>query len=105
MVALEQESTQRRGIVLVCFGLPRTNVFHLAKHNQLLLNAVPIRRVASHYFPLNPSVTPLIKVFFKVGGEEFRLRSRIHLEGKNYSIRSVSSIQMYYLIYRILNFD
>ena len=81
MSALEDEMTQRNGIVLVVFGLPTINIIPLARTNQTLLSAVPLRRVASHYFISNKSVQPIVRIWMQVGGEEFRLRSRIHNEG------------------------
>ena len=82
MIKLEDDGMQRHGVVFVVIGHPKINVFQLAIKNQIMLNAVPIRRVTSHYFFSNLTMSPIIRMWMQRGGEEFQLRSRIHMEGR-----------------------
>ena len=83
MVALEQESMQRHGVVFVVVPLSIDGkIYHGCTKTFLRLQGVPLRRVANHFCLLNTRLNPTLRMFVTGLSKDFRLRLRIHLEGE-----------------------
>ena len=80
MVAIEDdESMQRNGLVMIIIGLPKIRFPRTVGNN--ILNGIPFRVVACHFFLFNNTLSPLAKFVLGKLGKEVRFRTRIHLEG------------------------
>ena len=83
MVALEQESTQLHGVVFVTVpGDPKTEAFQDLIKSFTYLTGIPCRRIANHICLWNNELNPILKMMLPAVTREFRLRLRIHMEGK-----------------------
>ena len=81
MVALEQESMQRNGFVLIMFGTPNSSIMRWDGKNSIV-DGIPARLSACHFVLLRQTLHPVAQFVLAKLGREFRLRTRIHTEGK-----------------------
>ena len=83
MVALEDESTQRNGTVFVTVpGGVNTKLRPEIMKTYGRMLAIPYRRVANHICLLNNDLNPILRLMMLGVTREFRLRLRVHVEGK-----------------------
>ena len=77
MVALQDESTQRNGIVHICMGNPNHYLNKVAMNAHMI--HIPSRPVAYHLCLFERTMSRLIKPVLIALGKQIRVRLRIHL--------------------------
>ena len=80
MTALEDESTQRLGIVAIVVGPPNNYCGRVSGKMYMLNNGLPFRKVAIHCCLMKRDL--LARLILVAFGKEMRLRFRIHMEGR-----------------------
>jgi hypothetical protein len=82
MAALEDEDTQRKGIVSVLYNIelakPEPEYPDLLKNSHMINDAVPFRNVAVHYCYDSASLRPAMTLYQLVVSGNIRLRFRAH---------------------------
>ena len=83
MTALrEDESIQRRGLVYVSLGNITVKQHQFVMKFHILRKTLPTRTMAIHICLQSRTLHPLIKLILLGVGTEYRLRLRIHMEGR-----------------------